>query len=236
MMTPALTSLLAAACFWIFLHFGLAGPPIRTKLAGRLGERTWRGLFALLSLLGLGWLIWAFHLSQQPENFYGLWLPPEWLLWLPFFVMPFALLLLVCSLSTRSPTAVGGESALAAPEPAVGILRVTRHPMLWSFALWAAAHLAANGDFGSIVLFLAILVVALGGMPSIDAKRTRAMPEAFAAFTARTSILPFAAILAGRNRFVFAEIGWGRVGLALALWVAILILHPYAIGASAIPG
>lgn len=235
MMTPALWALVVAALVWIFIHFGLAGSPLRFLIARRIGERAWQGLFALLSVLCLAALIWCFHLSQQPENFYGLWLAPVWVAWLPFFVMPFALLLLIGSLSGPNPTAVGGEKALEGPEPARGILRITRHPMLWSFALWAAVHLAANGDIGSILLFAAILLVALGGMPSIDAKRRRAMPEAFAAYAAQTSILPFGAILSGRNRLVFEEIGWGRVGLALALWLGILILHPYVIGSSAIP-
>src|ERR687883_287202 len=76
----------------------------------------------------------------------------------------------------RTPTAMGGDALLGA-EP-TGIQRVTRHPMLWSFAIWAAVHVIGNGDTASLVFFGAFLVTALAGMPSIDAKLARRAPEA----------------------------------------------------------
>ena len=64
-----------------------------------------------------------------------LWDAPDWLRWMLVAVMLVAFVLFVASVSQRSPTLIGGE---AMTEPLRGILRVTRHPMLWSFALWAA--------------------------------------------------------------------------------------------------
>ena len=77
--------------------------------------------------------------------------------------------------------------------------------MLWSFALWAAVHIIGNGDTAAIVFFGAFLVTALAGMPSIDAKLARRDPAAWQALSAATSIVPFAAIAQGRNRFVPAR-------------------------------
>lgn len=236
MMTPALFSLLLAALFWIALHIGVAGSPVRGAVIGRIGARRWRGLFASLSVIGLVWLGWAYALSQQPDNFYGLRLVEDWMLWVPLVVMPFALVLFVGAVSVRNPTAVGGEAALQQAEPATGILRITRHPMLWSFALWAVAHLLAKGDLGSLLLFGSILVTALAGMASIDRKRAATSSEAWARFRDRTSVLPFGAILAGRNRLIFAEIGWKRIGIALVAWLVLLVLHPFVFGVAAIPG
>jgi uncharacterized membrane protein len=73
-------------------------------------------------------------------------------------------------------------------------------------------------------------------MPSIDAKLARRDPAKWRGLAAETSILPFAAIAQGRNRFVAAEIGWTVPLLAVAAWVALLFLHPVLFGLSALPG
>ena len=51
-------------------------------------------------------------------------------------------------------------------------------------------------------------------------------------FADASSNLPFAAILAGRQRLVLAEIGWWRIALALVIYVALLAAHPWLFGAS----
>src|SRR5208283_3238600 len=115
-------------------------------------------------------------------------------------------------------------------QPPRGVIRVTRHPMLWSFAIWAAVHIAGNGDTAAIVFFGTFLVTALAGMPSIDAKLARRDPALWQALSAATSCVPFVAITQGRNRFVPREIGWLTVIIAVAAWAAILHLHPWLFG------
>ena len=107
--------------------------------------------------------------------------------------------------------------------------------MLWAFVLWAAAHWLANGDLASTLLFPTILLVSLAGMLSIDRKRQRTGGADWERFRSVTSILPFAAIIEGRNRFVDAEIGVWRVLAALALWGLMVALHPILLGLSALP-
>jgi uncharacterized membrane protein len=70
-----------------------------------------------------------------------LWQAPGWLAVLCILLLAPASILLVGSLTVLNPTSVAGAHALLSKAPAIGILRVTRYPMLWSFALWAAAHL-----------------------------------------------------------------------------------------------
>ena len=141
--------------------------------------------------------------------------------------------LVAAAVLARNPTAIGGETALR-QEPR-GIVRVTRHPMLWSFALWAAVHVLGNGDVASLLFFGAFLLTALAGMPSIDAKVGARDPEGWRHFAAATSILPFGAITSGRNRFAPAEIGWAPVALGVALWAVLLWAHPWIFGLSALP-
>jgi uncharacterized membrane protein len=107
--------------------------------------------------------VWSWSAARTTP----LWYAPAWLRWVLVAVMLVAFVLFVASVSQRNPTMVSGETAMA--QPPVGIYRVTRHPMLWSFALWAAVHIIGNGDSAAIAFFGTFLVTALVGMPSIDA-------------------------------------------------------------------
>lgn len=234
-MTPELTALVAAASAWVLLHLGVAGSPLRRVIVARIREPGFRAMFSLLSLAGLVALIVTYRRAAAYGVNFDLWVPTRAALWAPIVVMPVALLLLVGSLTTPNPTSVGMERALQAKAPARGLLRVTRHPMLWGFVLWAAAHAVANGDAASLVLFAAIAVPCLQGMFSIDRKRARRDPLGWQRYAAVTSIVPFAAILAGRNRFVAGEIGLWRAGLALLITAVMVALHPLVIGVSALP-
>lgn len=221
--------LAAASVIWIGLHLGLAGTRLRDALARRTGEAGFRGLFSALSLAA----IWLLIASYRRAGATPLWIAPAWLRWCIAVAMLVACALLVAAFTVRNPTSVGGERALAA-EPR-GILRVTRHPMLWSFAIWAACHMLGAGDTASLLFFGAFLLTALAGMPSIDAKLARRDPAGWEALAGRTSILPFAAIFARRNRLVLSEIGWLAPVLGLALWAALLWLHPFLFGVAPLP-
>jgi uncharacterized membrane protein len=212
--------LAVAALIWIGAHVGIAGSGLRRALAYRLGETGFRGAFSLLSFLAIAFLIASF--SQAP--LVPLWVAPDWLRWALVAVMLAAFLLFATAVLARNPTAIGGDAALR-QEPR-GVVRVTRHPMLWSFALWAAVHVLGNGDIASLLFFGAFLLTALAGMPSIDAKVARRDPEGWRHFAAATSILPFGAIASGRNRFAPAEIGWAPVALGAALWAVLLLGAP----------
>lgn len=222
-MTHAFASLLAAAIAWVVLHIGVAGTGVRGAIVARIGQGAFRGLFVVASFVLLGWLIHAYNVAGPVQQ---LWIAPRWLVVALMLLMLPALLLLVCSVSMPNPTSVRGAHALEGPEPARGILRITRHPMLWAFATWGALHLAAVGTASMAVLAGAILVTAFAGMPSLDAKYAKREPQRWPAFAAATSLLPFGAILAGRNRLALRELGWWRPLLAVVLWIAMIAAHP----------
>jgi uncharacterized membrane protein len=222
-MTPELTSLTAAAAIWIFIHLAIAGTTIRDRLVARIGERGFRAAFALASLANIIWLGLAWG-SAGPVRV--LWRAPDWLVVLCMLLLIPAVILLVGALTTPNPTAVGGERALQSDNPAKGVVRITRYPMLWAFALWAAAHLIIVGNLGAAIFMAAFFIVAIAGMFSLDAKYARRVPQQWPAFARVTSILPFTAIVQGRNRFVFSEIGWWRIAVAIVVWCALVALHP----------
>lgn len=221
--------LILAALIWVGVHIGISGTALRDRIAARLGEGGFRGLFSAVSVAAIWFLIASYNAAPTTP----LWFAPIWLRWLLVAVMLVAFILFVASLTTRNPTAVGGERAVA--QEARGILQVTRHPMLWSFALWAAVHMLGNGDTASLVFFGAFLVTALAGMPSIDAKLAQRNPDAWARLAATTSILPFGAIAAGRNRLALREIGWLPPVLGLILWAVLLHFHRAIFGVAPVP-
>jgi uncharacterized membrane protein len=104
--------------------------------------------------------------------------------------------------------------------------------------VWAGGHLMVNGDVASLILFGAMLALAIFGTVSIDAKRKRVLGPTWDAFAAKTSNVPFAAVASGRQAFgvaQIAEIGWWRIVLAIALWMGMIFLHPIAFGSNPLP-
>ena len=227
-----MASLIAAAALFLGLHVLVSGTPVRGAIVGRIGERPYMGLFSLASLGAIVWLAVAYRGADYIE----LWDAGAGAGHLALAVMPFAFILLVGAVTTKNPTVVGQEKALESEQAAAGILKVTRHPFLWAVVLWALVHLLANGHLAALVLFGTMLILALAGPPLIDAKRAKVYGAAWESYTAVTSNLPFAAILTGRTRISFAEIGWRRIAGGLALYVAALLAHVHVFGVTPLPG
>jgi uncharacterized membrane protein len=146
--------------------------------------------------------------------------------------MPFSFMLLVGGLLTRNPSAVGQAKALKSGEPARGMLRITRHPMMWGFILWSGAHILARGELKSLVFFGTFLVVAALGALLIDRRKAATLGEDWQRFEKVTSYFPFLAIAQGRNRLDLNEIGWRNPAIGLALYAVFFWFHPSLFGAN----
>ena len=227
-----MAELAIAALLFVGTHFALSSPTLRPPLVARFGERLFTGLYSLLQILLLVWLV----RSYATAPFSPVWSPPGWTAWIPLIAMAPALLLMVGGLIQPNPTAVM-QDAKGPPDVAPrGILAVTRHPVMWAFALWALSHVAANGDAASIVLFGALAALALIGTRAIDAKKRIRWGAAWPDFAARTSNLPLGAVAAGRAQLDFAGVGWRTPVIAAAVYAALILLHPLIIGVPALPG
>jgi uncharacterized membrane protein len=220
--------LILASVLWVALHIGLAGTALRGVLARPLGDQGFRALFSVASIAVFSLLVYAF--IHAPRT--SLWVAPESLRWVLVFLMLPAAFLLLGSLFTIS---IKPEDAGTRRDAARGVLRLTRHPMMCAFTLWAVIHIVGTGELSALVFFGAFMLTAAAGMPSIDAKFARRNPAAWQRFAAETSILPGAAILAGRNRLVWSEIGWLLPLAALVLWVVLLLVHSRMFGVAPVP-
>jgi uncharacterized membrane protein len=215
-------TLILATLVFLGIHV-LPSTPLRTLAVQVLGERGYLGLFALASLAGLAWMSMAY--GRAP--FEGLW---PGLRLVPIAVLPLAFVLLACGLLARNPTLAGQSAILRNADPARGMIRVTRHPVMWAIMLWAAAHILAIGSLQAVIFFGGLLLLAAAGTTLQDARKAKLLGEDWQRFAALTSNVPFQAIAQRRNRIAWREIGWWRPAAGLAAFAALLWQHAWLFG------
>ncbi len=225
-MSGGLSGLLVAMATFVGAHFLLSSLPVRNALVGRIGDNTFRILYSLVAGVTLYWTIKSYGAAP----YRALWAPPAAFTHLQMLLMLVSSLLFAASVTSHSPTAVGGEKMLREPKPPGGILTVTRHPMLWAFLIWAVGHLLVNGDAASLILFGGIAVLAAGGMAHIDFRRQQQTGSDWGPVALSTSAIPFLAALQGRTKIDWAGIGLARIAFGLAIYAALLVSHQWLAG------
>jgi len=202
----------------------LLSHPLRAPLVGRIGERGFALVYSLVAFATLGWAVQLWK-AVPPDR---LWLLPAWGQWLAVAAMLLAAILFVGSVTAPNP-ALMGMPAGGSPR---GVQRITRHPMMWSFAIWAIVHVAVSADSRTIVLAGGILVLALFGAAMQDRKKRAALPG-YREHMAATGFVPFGAQLRGRQSWA----GPGTPALVggVVLWAVLLWGHPLVIGVPALP-
>jgi uncharacterized membrane protein len=206
-----------AAVAFVGTHF-LLSHPLRAPLVRLVGERGFLGLYSAVAALTLGWLILAYRYSPLTP---ALWPVGDTLWAIASAVMLVAAILFTGSL-VRNPALPSPDGAPAIPDEARGVYAVTRHPMMWSFALWSLAHAAVLPVASNLLLVAAIALLALVGAAMQDRRKEQLLPG-WAAWEARTSYWPFAAILSNRARL--AGLGGHALGGGLVLWLAATWAH-----------
>ncbi len=150
--------LIVGLILFLGLHLLPTAPDVRDSLRARLGDGPYKAAFSILSLIGLAVIVFGFHKMQMnPGKNPVLWDPPTWTRHIALALMLPAMVLLVASLiPSRIRTAV-------------------RHPMIAAIKIWAFAHLLANGDVASLLLFGSFLAFAVYDRISV-AKRGASGP------------------------------------------------------------
>lgn len=191
----SIDALVVAAVAFVGSHF-LLSHPLRAGMIRAIGERGFQGVYSLVAILTFGWMVVAYRKAPVSAP---LW-PVGDALWAVATVfMLIASILLLGSLIRNPALPTGGQPA-ALPDAARGVYAVTRHPMMWSFALWGLCHIAVFPITRNIVLATALIVLALVGAALQDRKKQQLQPDLWPVWESKTSFLPFAAIAAGRAR------------------------------------
>src|SRR5690606_18328583 len=153
----------------------LLSHPLRDGLAGRLGGRGFQISYSIVAIATFILIVQAWR-GMPPE-------PPLWAvgdgIWaFASLIVLFASILFMGSLigNPALPAPHAARDAAAAPR---GVFAITRHPMMWGFALWAVAHAMVMPTPGQIILSATIAFLALVGSAGQDVKKARLMGDAW---------------------------------------------------------
>lgn len=207
----------AAWLAFVLSHLLPPRPALRRHIVAAMGERGFQLAYSAVSLLILAWMIGA--AGRAP--FVPLWDWAWWHVWATNLAMAAACLLLALGLGVPNPFSIGGARAEAYHPMRAGVLRVTRHPVLWAVTLWASGHVPPNGDLAHVTLFGGFAFLGVAGMRVLDARRSRA----------------------------WGEVGWRaqqpqsagglwrtwRLFVALFIWVGLIVVHMPLIGVPPLP-
>ena len=222
-----LTWLAVLAALFVVQHLGVTSTGMRDRLVGAMGEKAYVATYAIVSIVLLVLLVRAYNATTPAPL---LWPTGELLRLVPLVLMPLALLLVIGGVMTKNPTTVGVVLDSGSEVPVAGVLKITRHPVQCGILIWSVSHLLANGDLPSLIFFGAFGLISGFGMVLIDRRKHAVFGEGWAAFRDATSLLPFAAIVSGRQRCKPADIGWVAPLLAAVVFVALWWGHVWVSG------
>lgn len=152
-----MTLLLIGLLLFLGVHsVSIVAPHWRDAMAARIGEYPWKGVYALIAVVGFVLIVKGYAAARlDPTVLYA---PAPWLRHVAFaLLLPVFPLLLATYLPGR-------------------IKRATKHPMLLATKFWALAHLLANGMLADVVLFGAFLAWAVADRISLKRRPARAVP------------------------------------------------------------
>lgn len=209
-----MANLIAACVAFVGSHF-LLSHPWRDPLVTRLGGKPFLGVYSLVALATFVWIIFAARALPETAP---LWLAGEWMWAAASIVMLFASILLAGSFFGNP--AMPEVKIDAAKQPR-GVFAITRHPMMWGFALWGFVHIAVWPTPGVIVVAATMIILALGGSAGQDAKKARLMGAGWQAWVSRTGFVPFTGPAPLRTMFP----GLLPLVLGAAIWLAATWAH-----------
>jgi uncharacterized membrane protein len=150
-----------------------------------VGAGPFQGIYSLVALITFGLMIYFYRIIGRE--------PPQWDLGLAGWIAGTALMWIGSILfvgSFMGNPALPGARLSRGAEPR-GVFSITRHPMMWGFAIWAGVHLALVAMPKALVFDGAILLLAIAGSAGQDAKKRKLMGERFHEWTMKTAFIPF---------------------------------------------
>jgi uncharacterized membrane protein len=202
--------------------------PVRTFLIEKIGLRGFKGLYSLVSFVTFVPLCYVYFTNQHAGRL--LFAPPENMYLITEVLMILGFVVLVQGLTTPSPLTTEAEMSGHFPDRARGIQRITRHPGNFGFALIGIAHMVSNPYVGDWIFWGGFVVYALLSSIHQDRRTLASGREEIAEYQAQTSLIPFAAILRGKQQFAFNEYRLIPLIVSLVICAAIWYFHASIFG------
>jgi uncharacterized membrane protein len=216
-----MTLLVVALLSFVGTHF-LLSHPLRAPMLRALGFNGFAILYSLIAIGTFGWTVLAFQGAPRTEP---LWEPADGLWLLATLLMLVGSVLFAGSI-VGNPALPRPDANVLAQAPVRGVFAITRHPMMWGFALWAFVHALVAPNQATLILTGGIAFLALAGSVGQDRKKAIVMGESWRDWRARTSFVPFSAQM-------FGKLPWGTVWpgrtvvlAGIAIWLVATWLHP----------
>ncbi len=150
--------LLLGLALFILVHVFTSRREARAVMVGKLGDGAYRGLYSLLSALGIVLIVYGFG-TYRAGGMIPVWDPPRFF---THIAMTLLLLAMISLVAAFAPTGL--------------IKSKLKHPMLVGVKAWALAHLLVNGDLGSILLFSSLLFYAVFARISLKRRPEAVVP------------------------------------------------------------
>ncbi|HAZ48909.1 MAG TPA: hypothetical protein DDW76_36755 [Cyanobacteria bacterium UBA11369] len=228
-LTPSHLTMLGLLLGFAIAHSGLAA--LRPRAEKLIGPRLYRILFALVSLnLAVAMIIYFFNHRYDGLQLWQVQGVPA--------VKPLVWVLSAISFLFLYPATFNLLEIAAIEKPQVhlyetGIIRITRHPQMVGQLIWCIAHTLWIGSTFTLLTSIGLVLHHLFGVWHGDKRLLRRYGEAFAAVKARTTVIPFLAILQGRQTLVWSEF-LRPAYLGVAVFVGLLWwAHPLLMAATA---
>jgi uncharacterized membrane protein len=185
-MEQGFANLVAAAVAFVGTHFALSHP-LRAPVVKAIGPIGFQIVYSLVAFATLGWMVMAFR-AVGPGA--GLWDGSQGLPWALASLLTLIAAVLFTGSLLGNPALPDPRAAALADKPVHGVFHVTRHPMMWGFALWAVSHAMVSPTPRSFVVTAAVGFLALVGSHLQDRKKQALMGKAWSGWEAKTSYWP----------------------------------------------
>lgn len=183
----ALASLAAANVLFVGGHF-LLSHPLRAPLVRALGEKGFLGLYSLIQLGALVWIVLAFR-AVGPGG-WPLWNGGGTIPWVIASLLTIIAAVLLLGSLRGNPALPDTAAATVAQARATGVYAITRHPMMWAFALWAFAHILVMPSARTGITAGSVALLALVGAALQDRKKEALLGDAWKNWEAKTHYWP----------------------------------------------
>ncbi|MEM8878474.1 MAG: NnrU family protein [Pseudomonadota bacterium] len=205
-------NVVVAMAVFVLSHVAISRTQVKPLLIAKIGQRGYLALYSILSVVLLAWVIGAVITAERIT----IWPAPVWAY--PFAVLVSLAGFILIGIGTVVPNPLSVSFRTAGFDPIrPGVIAWIRHPLIWGLSLWALAHVPANGEWPSLILFAGSALFGGIGVLAIERRKKRQMGEG-----------EWEKLTAGRGQ-------WNRAALAgavagIMMWFVLLMLHPVLFG------
>jgi uncharacterized membrane protein len=176
--------LILATIAFVGSHFWMSHS-MRRNLVRRFGDGGFTVIYTVVSLALFFWMILEFGRAPKEASYWAV----GDIVWAVASLLTLLAAVLFVGSLVRNPSLPGASENLAAQKPQ-GVFRVTRHPMMWGFALWGIAHILVAPRTDNFIFAGGIIFLALAGSKAQERKKARVIGVGWGTWLRQTSFFP----------------------------------------------